>query len=87
MLMSEKKEIQEGKPEPMLRLVSGRHNQLLGEREMLLTELQVQDTNPTPSDADYRVRVVGLLDELTTIDAKIATLKQYFSQEAGGEET
>ena len=62
---------------PFMRIVTGRHSQLLGEREILLADLQVIDE--TKPDR-FSERVISKLDDLANLDLKIDTLKRYFSQ-------
>ena len=66
-----------------VRVVAGRHSQLLGEREILLAGLQVIDDS---QPGNFSSEVINKLDELTIVDAKIETLKRYFSQPEGEED-
>ena len=63
------------------RIVAGYHNKLIGEKDLLLGDLQNMANANTCSEA-----IISKLKELSILEAKIGTIHKHFAQEAGDEQ-
>ena len=64
---------------PFIRAVTAHHTTLLGEREALLTDLQVLGDEPAMIDGSYSLLISEKLDSLSELDSRIDTIQRYFS--------
>ena len=72
-VMSESKEDSHEAPSPFFRAVAGYHNKLVGEKEIILADLQLMAERNTCSS-----KVMSKLDELSATEAKLDTLRKHF---------
>ena len=59
------------------RVVAGYHNKLIGEKDLLLGDLQTMAEMPSGAGSK---KIISLLKELSTVEVQLDTIRKHFAQ-------